>query len=139
MYKRQVYILTRYRITFVSYSSNIRRCIRGYRQWYDISPAKVIDVSSERELKQLQDTGSLVVINWHAQWCDPCKEILPAYEQLAKKYRNVLFCKIDINEAAQDDFQDLVVHRGIRSLPAFQASGRAVSRVAKGKQFLFVL
>ena len=41
---------------------------------------------------------------------------------MAEERTDVLFCKIDIGDAAQDEFHDLVAGHGTRSLPTFQAS-----------------
>ena len=57
---------------------------------------------------------------------------------MAEERTDVLFCKIDIGDAAQDEFHDLVAGHGTRSLPTFQASGRAIIRIVKSK-YLFML
>jgi len=42
--------------------------------------------------------GKLVVVDFFAQWCPPCKEIEPRYKKLAEEFRDVLFCKVDVDE-----------------------------------------
>ena len=56
----------------------------------------------------------LVVIDTYANWCGPCKQIAPFYEELSKKYTNVLFIKVNI-----DDSEDIAEHLGVKSLPTF--------------------
>ena len=106
----------------------IPRCISTETD--DIAPGQVHAVRSEADLKNLQATGKLVVTDWYAQWCGPCKIFKPTFQKMAEEQTDVLFCKIDV-----DEFHDLVADHGIRSIPTFQASGRAIIRIAKSKWF----
>ncbi len=42
------------------------------------------------------------VVDFYAQWCGPCKLMSPVIDELAKKYEDITFIKIDI-----DKFNDL--------------------------------
>lgn len=42
------------------------------------------------------------VVDFYAQWCGPCKLMSPVIDDLAKKYEDITFIKIDI-----DKFNDL--------------------------------
>ena len=61
---------------------NIPRCIST--ETSDYSPGQVHDVRSEEDLKKLQATGQLVVTDWFAQWCGPCKAFI---NQPSKKWQ----------------------------------------------------
>ena len=81
------------------------------------APGQVHVVRSEEDLKKLQSTGKLVVTDWFATWCGPCVNFKPTFEKMAKEYKDVLFCKIDVDEAKQ-----LAAKYAIRSMPTFKVS-----------------
>ena len=63
-------------------------------------PVKHIVQVSEME-KLVKESTSLIVIDFSATWCGPCQRIGPIFEQLSGKYSDVVFVKIDVDEAAE--------------------------------------
>lgn len=57
---------------------------------------------------------SLVIVDFGAQWCAPCKSIAPEFERLAKEYDSAVFLKVDVDECTE-----LAVRDGIAALPTF--------------------
>merc|ERR1712038_1878030 len=52
---------------------------------------------------QLTNAGAkLVVIDFHAVWCGPCKMIAPHLEEMSKTMNDVVFLKVDV-----DDCEDI--------------------------------
>ncbi|XP_050315069.1 thioredoxin-2 [Anthonomus grandis grandis] len=64
---------------------------------------------------KLSDAGDqLVVIDFFATWCGPCRMISPKLEELAKEYSNVHILKIDVDEC-----EELAMEYKISSMPTF--------------------
>lgn len=56
----------------------------------------------------------LVVVDFYTEWCGPCKKIAPFIENLAVKYPEVKFIKVNIEECSE-----IAGPRRITSIPTF--------------------
>jgi len=57
--------------------------------------------------------SSVVVVDFWASWCSPCKSVMPLLEQIASEYKNeAIFGKINI-----DNEHDLATEYSVRSIP----------------------
>lgn len=57
----------------------------------------------------------LVVVDFHALWCGPCKRIAPFLEKLADKYADsMVVVKVDV-----DEVEELATKYKIQSMPTF--------------------
>lgn len=65
--------------------------------------------------KEMADAGDkLVVIDFYATWCGPCKMISPKLEEMSKTKTNVVFLKVDVDEA-----EDVAMEYNISAMPTF--------------------
>lgn len=55
-----------------------------------------------------------VIIDFYADWCGPCKRIAPVFVELDEKFPNILFLKVNVDEA-----EELAQGFEITSLPTF--------------------
>ncbi|KMQ89714.1 thioredoxin 2 [Lasius niger] len=77
---------------------------------------EVVHIQNSDDLKtKLKEAGnSLVVIDFFAVWCGPCKMIGPLIEELSKELKDVVFLKVDVDEC-----EDIAAEYEISSMPTF--------------------
>ncbi len=65
------------------------------------------------------------VVDFYADWCNPCKIMKPHFEKAAEKIKNVHFGKVDVEEN-----QNLAKKFGVMSIPTtiFFKNGEQVDR-----------
>ncbi|EFX83063.1 hypothetical protein DAPPUDRAFT_230730 [Daphnia pulex] len=64
---------------------------------------------------QLKEAGGkLVVVDFYATWCGPCKMIAPKIEAMSKELPNVVFVKVDVDEC-----EDVASDYNISCMPTF--------------------
>ena len=70
-----------------------------------------VDVTKEN-FEEIVTKNSMVILDFWAAWCGPCKAFAPAFEAASEKYPDVVFGKINTEEQ-----QELAGHFQIRSIP----------------------
>ena len=62
------------------------------------------------------ETTGLIIIDFFADWCGPCKVIVPKILQLEEKYPNVNFYKLNVDNTL---FKEILAACVISALPTF--------------------
>lgn len=90
----------------------------------------VTDVTEKTFTDEVLMAGGLVVVDYWADWCSPCKQISPIIEELSNEYGDVKFVKVDTNSNP-----NLAADQGILSLPTLQffQGGRVAKSLSGGK------
>jgi thioredoxin 1 len=88
-------------------------------------PGEPIHVTDRDHLDELVAEHDVVLADFYADWCGPCKMMEPAIEEVAAESEAAVV-KIDI-----DELQDLAREAGVRSVPTLQfyAGGEEAERL----------
>ncbi|KAK4185963.1 PITH domain-containing protein [Podospora australis] len=79
--------------------------------------SKTVKVSSAAQFQSLLQSSKLVVTDFYADWCAPCKQVAPIFEQLSaalSRENIVTFAKVDT-----ENQKDIAEAYGITALPTF--------------------
>jgi len=89
-----------------------KKIIKEFQQ-----PKKKINKPIKLNFKNFNDiinSNEIVVVDFYADWCRPCKIMEPIIEELANKYQNIIFGKINVDEEIE-----LSQNFNIMSIPTF--------------------
>eukprot|EP00934_Nitzschia_sp_Nitz4_P005821 Nitzschia sp. Nitz4//scaffold10_size219509//24283//24709//NITZ4_001399-RA/size219509-augustus-gene-0.262-mRNA-1//-1//CDS//3329532833//5811//frame0 len=76
---------------------------------------KYLTTMEEFEAMKESSKTKLVVLDFTATWCPPCRFIGPIFEKMAEENPGADFFKVDVDEA-----QDIAAECGIQAMPTFQ-------------------
>lgn len=75
----------------------------------------MIQIENKQQLEQILSENSAVVLDFYAEWCGPCKQLLPIVERVSQEQQDVVYCKINV-----DSNGELASQYGVRSIPALK-------------------
>lgn len=64
------------------------------------------------EFDNVISTNDIVILDFWADWCGPCKAFAPIFKQVSENHPDIVFAKVDT-----DAEQELAGHFQIRSIP----------------------
>lgn len=79
---------------------------------------KVISIHSPEEWAEAITKSSrekkLVVVDFYALWCPPCRYAAPTYGKMSTEYEDVTFLKVDV-----DKLGNVAADNSVRAMPTF--------------------
>ncbi|KAF4632782.1 hypothetical protein G7Y89_g5349 [Cudoniella acicularis] len=76
-----------------------------------------ISIDSPAEFSKILGSSTIVITDFYADWCGPCKAISPTFEALSTKYakpNRITFTKVNV-----DNQQAIAQQYGVRAMPTF--------------------
>ena len=93
----------------------------------------VSHVNQQDFKKSVIENPRIVLVDFYADWCGPCKAVAPIIDELSTEMPNVTFVKVNV-----DENQDVASEYSIFSIPTFLIfkNGQVVSQLvgAQGKE-----
>ncbi|XVF65966.1 hypothetical protein PTKIN_Ptkin09bG0293300 [Pterospermum kingtungense] len=74
-------------------------------QHVDFAAGNVHPVTSQEDwhqkLSEASRDGKIVIANFSAAWCGPCRMLAPFYSELSEKYPSLMFLMVDVDELSE--------------------------------------
>jgi len=67
---------------------------------------------TEKNFEETITGNDMVIIDFWASWCGPCKSFAPTYEAASEQHKDIVFAKVNT-----EDQQQIAAHFSIRSIP----------------------
>ena len=77
--------------------------------------AKITNIASKAQYEQLIAKNKLVVIDFYATWCPPCRACTPAFGAMSMKLAGAEFVKCDVDEC-----REVAQREGVSAMPTFK-------------------
>lgn len=73
----------------------------------------MLQLNEENFKSEVLDSKGLVLVDFWAEWCGPCRQLGPILEEVSNKMPDVKFCKVNV-----DDAPNTAASFGINSIPS---------------------
>jgi len=85
-----------------------------------------ISVNKNNFNQEVLNSDKLVLIDFWAPWCGPCRMVVPLVEEIAKERSDIKVVKINVDEE-----QELAMQFGVMSIPTLvvMKNGKIVNQV----------
>ncbi len=87
----------------------------------------VINIGNKGTFEKVKNSKGLLLVDFYAEWCHPCKLLSPILERVAEKYQGkAAFYKVDVTQ-----FGDLAGENGVEATPTVLVfkDGKEVERL----------
>lgn len=72
---------------------------------------EVIKLNNENFNKEVKESNKVVLVDFYADWCGPCKMFAPVFEE-ASQESDINFIKLNV-----DEYSDIAREYGVMTIP----------------------
>lgn len=101
---------------------------------------KTVKITDENFDELVINSEKLVIVDFWAEWCGPCKQLSPTVEEVASEQKdNLKVCKMDV-----DTNREVAAKYGIRSIPTLiifkngEPAGTEIGALTKEQLEVFI-
>lgn len=82
-------------------------------------------VISEEEFINIKDYNKTLLVSFCADWCSPCRALVPVMESFSKSHKDIEVCKVDVDKS-----REFAKSLNVSSLPTIMLfkDGKEVAR-----------
>jgi thioredoxin 1 len=75
-----------------------------------------IETATAETFDELLSDNDIILLDFWADWCGPCHQFAPIFEEASERHDDVCFAKVDVDEQ-----QQLAGEFGVQSIPTVVA------------------
>jgi thioredoxin 1 len=90
----------------------------------------MVQIENKEQLEEIIKNNNIVLMDFYADWCAPCKSLLPVVESISMEMTDILFCKINVDQCSE-----LAKEYNVRSIPSLKIikSGNEIASLLGAK------
>lgn len=77
-----------------------------------------MELVTSEELKKIKSDNGVVLVDYFANWCGPCKMLMPRLENMESQFPSVKFVKLNVDENMEHAMSENV--RGIPTVIVYK-------------------